>query len=602
MLFNRLLRRGESRSIKIDGDPRPPGDLIWDVVCLAGCLLMGCWLMYATLGYYDGSFKFAIKSWSDFGANLSLSQSLALGNNYPTEHPFFPGEAIRYHFLFWFQAANLSYLGLNLVTSVNVLSLLSLAAVLVMVTTMAETIFNTRVIGRIAAVLFFFASTSLSYIPFLRAQPDFGSALQAVGGLKDYLPSGYPYRGEGWGGLTVAVYSNQRHLISAAGLLLIVVVYLVSFYRKKGVFPVIDADVANPDQTTADAPGNRSTSRDKLRLFRFGPDIKPIILCGIIVGLLPYWNGAVFVSALIVLGGLFLFFSFRQYLFVLLATACLVGIPQVMLLTGGSASQTSYSLFTPGYTITNPTLPLVLQYIGWTFGFKLILLAIAVYFVPGPHRRVLAAFTLLVPVVFLTQLSTDAFNNHKLLNMWNVLTSSYEAYAIWMIGRRNLVHAGLATILTVVTVFGSVIDLFPIRNDGWIVVPHENDRLTAWLLATTEPSDIFLTDTLLSHPILFTGRKIYLGNTLFAWSAGYDLKEREETYRRLFSMRDANMLLKTLRDNNIEYVAIDDGVRNNKSIRNLNESVFRESFDRIFEDTDNKHGHLDIYRVPGQPP
>ena len=69
-------------------------------------------------------------------------------------------------------------------------------------------------------------------------------------------------------------------------------------------------------------------------------------------------------------------------------------------------------------------------------------------------------------------------------------------------------------------IFGAIVDLFPLHNDSFISAPHTNDRLTEWLLANTQPHDIFLTDILLSHPILFAGRKIYLGNTLFAWSAG----------------------------------------------------------------------------------
>ena len=42
--------------------------------------------------------------WNDFGPNLSLMQSFAMGHNFPTEYPHFIGEPIRYHFLFWFQA------------------------------------------------------------------------------------------------------------------------------------------------------------------------------------------------------------------------------------------------------------------------------------------------------------------------------------------------------------------------------------------------------------------------------------------------------------------------------------------------------------------
>ena len=72
---------------------RPSGSENLDWLCLGICLLFGWWLMITTLSYQDGSFQFALKSWSDFGANLSLAQSFALGNNFPSEHPFFPRTA-----------------------------------------------------------------------------------------------------------------------------------------------------------------------------------------------------------------------------------------------------------------------------------------------------------------------------------------------------------------------------------------------------------------------------------------------------------------------------------------------------------------------------
>lgn len=134
---------------------RPAGDIKWDWVCLGICFILGCWLIFSTLNFENGSFQFGFKSWSDFGANLSLAQSLLVGNNFPTEHPFFPGEITRYHFLFWFQSANLAFLGFNLVFSVNLLSLLSLMALLILIMTFAELLFDSRVVARIAAILFF---------------------------------------------------------------------------------------------------------------------------------------------------------------------------------------------------------------------------------------------------------------------------------------------------------------------------------------------------------------------------------------------------------------------------------------------------------------
>src|SRR6185437_14891139 len=145
----------------------------------------------------------------------------------------------------------------------------------------------------------------------------------------------------------------------------------------------------------------------------------------------------------------------------------------------------------------------------------------------------------------------------------------------------------LAVLLAIATVFGGFIDLFPLHNDPMLAVPYKNDRLSEWLL----------THTLLTHPILFTGRKIYLGYTLFAWTAGYNVPNREALYREMFQESDAARLKALLHDNNIAYVAIDDGVRRDESLPDLNEYVFDEHFEKVFEDTAHAYDNLGIYKV-----
>ena len=599
------------RYIKFDSNRRPVGRPRWDWLCLGICVVFGCWLMFSTLNFADGNIYFAIKSWSDFGPNLSLTQSFVFGDNFPSEHPFFPGEPLRYHFLFWFQAANLSFLGLNIVWSVNLLSMLSLIALLILIMTLAELLFNSRPVARTAALLFFFASSSLSYIPFLRLQESIGGALSSVLNLKDFLRSGYPYRGDDWGALSVAVFSNQRHLISAVGIIFIVMIFLVDFYRRNGAITVLrSANEELPPMNESEAATDiapQAEPEEPAEVVETIPRLpspenlwsgaKAFIFCGLLIGALPYWNSAAFVSASVIIAGLFVFFPYRRYTAVLIAVTILLGLPQVLMLRSGNLAASGQSLFHWGYIVSEPTIPLVLKYLAWTFGFKWVFILVAIWLLPGSHRRLLLAFSALLPVVFLLQLSTDAFNNHKLINIWNTFASVYIAYAIWELSKKNFLRAALTSVLLALTIFGAIVDLFPLHNDTFISVPYANDRLTTWLLESTKPHDIFLTDILLSHPILFTGRKIYLGNTLFAWTAGYDLAEREKTYRKIFQERNVTELLRLLNANKIAYVAIDDGVRRNKTISGFNESIYQQNFEKVFEDTERRYGNLNIYRI-----
>lgn len=574
--------------------PRPVGQAKWDWICIGAYSVFACWLMFATLTFRNGSFQIAFKGWTDFGANLSLAQSFVLGHNFPTEHPFFPGELIRYHFLFWFQAANLEFLGLNLVWSVNLLSIISLLALLILIMTFSEILFNSRVVSRIAASLFFFSS-SLSYLPFLRSQHSLRGAISSILNSAQFLASGYHFRGEDWGVLTVDIFANQRHLISGVGLIFVVLTFLVDRYLlitpEVNLAASVTEESGTSTKMTDGAQNGQSSSSETFRT-----DLIAFIFSGALIGALPYWNSAIFVSALIVLGCIFLLFPFRLFSGSLIATAVLIGVPQVLLLRSGSLG--TQSIFHWGYTLEHPTLVLVVKYLGWIFGFKWILIFIALILLPGFHRRLFIAFSSLLAVAFLFQLSTDVFNNHKLLNVWSIFATAYAAYALWRIGKAKAIGTALAVVLTVTTIFGGIIDMFPVHNDPALAVPYESDRLTKWLLDNTQPSDVFLTQTLLTHPILFAGRKVFLGYTLFAWTAGYNVSEREKIYHRMFEEHNPIELVRLLNNNKIAYVGIDDGVRENKLISKLNEIVYQEHFQKVFEDTGHQYANLTIYRVP----
>ncbi|HEX6187577.1 MAG TPA: hypothetical protein VFZ40_05830 [Pyrinomonadaceae bacterium] len=588
----------------------------WDLVWLGAFLIFATWLMFATLSFKNDQFQIAFKAWTDFGANVSVTQSFALGRNFPPEHPFFPGELIRYHFLFWFQTGNLEFLGLNPVWSINILSILSLLALLVLIMTCGEVLFNSRVAGRIGALLFFFSS-SLSYLPFLKSQSSVRGALHSIVGATEFLASGYPFRGETWGVLSANVFAYQRHLISGIGLLFVALIFAVERYRshcfrrdeETGAQPsrlLVPNDASEvKDYETSDHEGVNGAHPSRLQgqdgasgtlALQSKRDLLAWVLAGAILGLLPYWNSPTYVAALAIFGCLLIFAPLRLGTALLLAGAIVVGLPQVLLLRSGNAQ--TYSLLNPGYTLENPTLWLMLKYLGWTFGVKWILLGVAVIFSNGFQRRLLLALSSLVVIVFLFQLSMDIFNNHKLLNIWATCVNVYAAFALWQIAKQKIVGIALAIVLAIATVFGGVVDLLPLHNDPMLAVPYKNDRLSQWLLAETQPRDVFLSHQLLTHPILFTGRKIYLGYTLFAWTAGYNVPDREALYRQMFQEHDPEALKSLLRENKIAYVAIDDGVRKNEALPDLNEGVFEQHFPKVFEDTARIYDNLVIYKVP----
>ncbi len=125
-------------------------------------MVLVSWMMFASFNTKAGKLQIANPEYSDFGPNTALIQSFAVGHNFPTEYPHFSGDRIRYHFLFYFQAGNLEFLGLDPAWSLNLLSITTLVAMLVIVMTLGEVLFNSRAVGRLGRCSFSFSGRSLT--------------------------------------------------------------------------------------------------------------------------------------------------------------------------------------------------------------------------------------------------------------------------------------------------------------------------------------------------------------------------------------------------------------------------------------------------------
>ena len=486
-------------------------------------------MMFASFNAKEGKLLIANPEYSDFGPNTALIQSFAVGHNFPTEYPHFSGDRIRYHFLFYFQAGNLEFLGFNPAWSLNLLSITTIVSMLVIVMTLGEVLFNSRAVGRLGSLLFFFFG-SLSYAPFLQKQASVRAAIQAITHQRDYLQTIFPYRGEAWGTWSQVTYLNQRHFASAIGILLLVLVFLVIRYREvaakakvhrfrthlvnlirlfagrrrpssidahqkvetAGPQNVLISETGSSDAITAERNAVPETATNtvsddprcgklfqnhtrrqmqsprsemrcqKLRrtqcltMLRYGScsritradaavsegedashseaatavtaeatqenvdaseplraTLPGFIFSGVLLGLLPMWNSAVFIAAAAILGLLFILCSLRLQMLALAVTAGLIALPQMLFLSTGSGRAQMPKLLHWGYTIDHPTVANVTKYLGFTFGFKWLLIALALVFAGSLQRRFFLAALSLIAVAFSFQFTIEVLANQK---------------------------------------------------------------------------------------------------------------------------------------------------------------------------------------------
>lgn len=607
-----FIRRRPSRSARFI-QPRVPGSALWDWMVILAFLVLASWMMFATLDYKDGTLLIGNNEWSDFGPNTAIIQSFAVGHNFPTQYPHFSGETIRYHFLFYFQAGNLTFLGFSLAWALNLLSIITLVSMLTLLMALGQMLFNSRVVGRIGAALFFFHGT-LSFVAFLRAQPSLSAAWQAIRGLKDFLPSGYPYRGELWGIWTQVVYLNQRHFASAVGLLVIVLLFLLDRYRQhaaaKAAAAAADKSYATYEfnEESAALPEKPSLTA-KLRAL-LGKVIifdKSFLFAGFLLGLLPFWNALVFTTAFAILSVLFVLFPCRRQMVALGLMTAVIALPQLILLNSGGPKTATHPFLHFGYVIDQPTIGKVVRYVGFSFGLKIGLVLTALAFASWFQIRFFLTLCTLFLMTFCLELSVETLANHKYLNIWLIISNlfvAYGAWRLWLLRPAWLRFATRpATLLAVgAIVLGGFIDLFPIHNCVWILMKYGGDPLVKWVQENTRPHDLFLSDRFVNHQILLAGRRIFYGWPSFAWSAGYDTTRRDNEYRTLFESTDPYAAFRLLARHGIDYIAIDDGVRRNEFIKRPNEELYKLNCEKVWEDKTNHYYGLVIYKVPNPYP
>jgi DNA-binding beta-propeller fold protein YncE len=599
--------------------PRPKGSDRLDWVFIGAYFILAAWLMFATVNSSSGKLQTSMLVWNDLGVNTSVLQSFAVGKNFPPQHPHFAGERLRYHFLFWFQSANLEFLGLDPAWGINLLSIFSMVSMLILTMAIGEVLFNSRAVGYVASALFFFFG-SLSYIPFLRHQESVKSALQSITQLDHFLPSIWPQvRGETWGNYSQAIFVNQRHLAGAIGILLLVLIFLVLRYRevqiKKIDWRALMTQKSGSRNSASVTTKVTSTARTRvaagLAWFR-RPNIAAYVFSGALLGLLPFWNGAAFLATFAFLVVLFLLLPLKKEMLALAVPAGILAVPQLAYLSTGAVR--NYSLLHWGFAfspagcelcLSDPSVLFVIKYLGFIVGFKWLLVLVALVFANRLQRRFFVAGLILVALTFLFQLSPDILNNNKVLNIWIVvinLFAAYGLYRLWMMKTPAIAGRIAAIVLTVAVIIGGVIDFFPIHNVKAAEVELMNDPLTNWVRTNTKPDAVFLSDRYVWHPILLAGRKIFFGWPLFTWSAGYDVTKRDVIYRRMFKSNDVAEVYRLLKENGIDYIAYDDGVRHMDILTNPNEQVYAKNFPRVWEDTQRRYGNLVIYKVPDVAP
>lgn len=478
--------------------------------------------MYSTLYLTQDGINIGSKLWSDFAAHLPLIRSFSLGSNLPPEYPTFPGEPIRYHFLFYFLVGVAEKLGLHFVHGINVLSALGFAWLLFMIYLITRRLASHFSAALLAIFLILF-NGSLTFIEFFKKFPLSPQSLSDIFHNPHFVSFGP------WSGKPIAafwnlnIYTNQRHL-SLGFAIALSLIYLMLL---------------------------RLPKRSSLPWFFW-----PLLIMAF---LLPWLHQAAALCALIVMAVIVITHPHsvkRTFIpFTLITLALLPGLAHFASLSGPSL------LFELGFLAQPKTFSNIVNYWWQNLGFYLPLLPVLFILGKPTERILLLSGTALFTLANLFRFSTDMINNHKLVNFFMILVVIVTAAIITRIWNQSRWQKPLLAILVFFLTFSGIIDLFPIVNDSRMNLPDiPQNPPAAWIAKNTPTSAVFLTTTYLYHPAHLAGRKTYLDYGYFNWSMGYNDSARRQTLEVLFSpLINPDHLCQALIDSGITHVTIHPG-------------------------------------------
>lgn len=508
----------------------------------AAFFLFALWLMFHTFSYdpIQKEFILASRVWSDFAAHIPLIRSFSLGYNWPPEYPLFPGEPIRYHFLFYFLVGILEYAGVRIDLALNLPSAVGFAGLLLLIYKLSLLFTSKRSVG-ILAVLFFLFNGTLSFLRFFEPSGSsvehFFTALLQIPSIKNF-PSFGPWDG----GLVTAfnnlnVYTNQRHLAPSFAVALTLIYFLIKT-----------------------PPTQRTIQQRTLR----------VALVSIVFSLLLFMNQAALLPTLIVSIGIFLWCKTSRIPLLLGGLATLPAVVLFILIAQPSGSPT----LQPGYLSPAPfAWSTFLEFWIHNLGVHIVLIPFGILLFPKPFRWFAVPLLIIFVVPNLFKLSTDMINNHKLFNFFMIFGAIYSSYAIVVLRSRLLRLVGRLTGVTklilqsgisifigsvlLLLIFSGVIDLFVIQNDYSLRlsdIPTNQDA--RFILNNTSSKDIILNSTWFYHPASLAGRAIYNGYAFFTWSAGYDTYTREALVKTIYRSNKKDDICTLLLQEEIAFVEL----------------------------------------------
>lgn len=559
-----------------------------------------CSMIYRSFSISRSTVRVGFSVFSDFAVHLGMIRSFSFGNNFPTQYSHFAGQDIRYHFMFEFLAGNLEYLGLPVDHALNVPSILSFMGMSMLLFVFGTKLCGSSIAGVISVLLMVFHS-SPSLFRYL------GSIAKGSVSARELLERNYFFSytpKEDWGLWNFKVYLNQRHLAFGIGVVLMVlIIYAPLFYEglvklgelvKMAFRPKPENIVEEPESAEPETPEKQEKSGNTAAAIvadhvMVGSAARPI-LCGLLLGMCAFWNGAMVIGGLCVLFVMALLSSHRLEHLLTAIIAVTLSSLQTSVFIRGEALKPAYQY---GFIADNPTFWGSINYLLALSGALLIVAAVYFVVARGALRWILLAFAAPLVFAFTMSLTPDITVNHKYVMLAFILIGIPVAGLVTSLLKSCHITRFIAGfILLLMLTLTGIYECRIVRNiDRDYLAFKEDDKLTMWIRENSDSKDIWLTDMISINEAVMGGAMLYYGWPYYAWSAGYDTDGRQAIVEEIFITPDKERLKELVEQEGISFIMVDPAIRDQEHYA-FREDVIAAVYPLVYQD-----GDISIYQV-----
>ena len=391
-------------------------------------------LMFYTYRINGNNLLNGYSTFSDLSPHTAMVSSFGKGFNFPTQYMHFSGDGIRYHFLFYFFAGTLEYLGLPIDYALNLPSIISMVCALILLGLLAVLISSRRASFLVAPVLVFLRSSLNVFFHFKELIGMGNTPVQAIKAILGYNSWYAVTDYDDWGLWAINVYPNQRHLMIGVAVMLIVIILFIPFIRRLGI---------SISRANGFGGGIKAFAFSKNAwLTRSNDPLYPVsatLLACVLVIVMPYFHGSCLIALLLVLAGMAIVSESRLLYLIVAICAIASSYIQTLVFSGGYKNVVSF-VFNPGFILgKGASITSLGRYLLIVTGGTLILATVYALIVlisdivnKKPVHRFLLFLCCFNPLIFafLFQVSLEMLANHKFIQVSLILLDAFVAALI----------------------------------------------------------------------------------------------------------------------------------------------------------------------------